>query len=506
MKIKLISVCLLVCMLFSICGISTAMAAGDTVITVTGGQVNAGSTIDVTLSISGNPGIAGASPLKVEYPTGWVLTNMVQGSALSSLTFLPPGNYTANPISISLDGQDADSSNGVFMTLTFEVPASASGDYDIVLSYAQGAIYDNNMEDVEVSVVQGKVTVKGNTTHTHTPGNAVRENEVPATCKSAGSYDEVTYCTSCKAELNRVKKTIPMLTTHTPGRAVRENEVAATCKTAGTYDEVTYCTGCKIELSRTEKTIPVLTTHTPGAWQVEKEATETEDGRRCKYCTVCEKLLETEIIPATGDDDDKDEDSEKDNGKFPWWLLLGGSGGKNYDDVTTSDWFYDDVDYVSDHGLMNGTSDDLFSPYENTSRAMIVTILYRMAGEPYVYGGSTFADVADGQWYTNAVIWAAENDIVDGYGNGYFGANDSVTREQLAAILYRYAQFCGKNIATGADLSGYVDCANISSWARTAMEWANAEGLINGRTETTIAPSATANRAELAAILHRFCK
>lgn len=197
---------------------------------------------------------------------------------------------------------------------------------------------------------------------------------------------------------------------------------------------------------------------------------------------------------------------DNDGSKLPWWLLLGGNGGKDFDDVTKSDWFYDDVDYVSDKDLMNGTSEDLFAPYENTSRAMVVTILYRLADEPYVYGGSTFVDVADGQWYTEAVIWAAENDIVTGYGNGCFGPNDSVTREQLAAILYRYAQFCGKNVTASANLSGYADYANISSWARTAMEWANAEGLINGRTETTIAPAATANRAELAAILHRFCK
>lgn len=175
-------------------------------------------------------------------------------------------------------------------------------------------------------------------------------------------------------------------------------------------------------------------------------------------------------------------------------------------DVSPSDWFYADVAYVSGKGLMNGTGNGRFSPQESTSRAMIVTILYRMSGEPKVSGGSGFTDVPEGQWYSSAVAWAAEHNIVNGYGNGKFGPNDSITREQLAAILYRYAQFCGRDVTAAADLSGFTDAPQISAWAKTALAWANAEGLINGRTETTVVPAATASRAELAAILHRFCE
>ena len=138
------------------------------------------------------------------------------------------------------------------------------------------------------------------------------------------------------------------------------------------------------------------------------------------------------------------------------------------------------------------------------TRAMLVTVLYRLEGEPAVYGSNAFSDVAEGLWYSDAVLWAARNGIVTGYTNGEFGVNDNITREQMAAILYRYAQYKGYDVTDRDDLSGYADAPAISAYAVEALSWANAEGLVNGRTADTLAPAGTATRAEVAAIFHRF--
>jgi len=135
---------------------------------------------------------------------------------------------------------------------------------------------------------------------------------------------------------------------------------------------------------------------------------------------------------------------------------------------------------------------------------MLVTVLYRLESQPAVSGSSAFDDVAADQWYTDAVVWATGNGIINGLGNGKFGTDDPVTREQMAVILYRYAENCGYDTTARANLSGYTDAANISAYAQEAMSWANAMGLVNGRTATSLAPTGTATRAEVAAIFHRF--
>ena len=176
----------------------------------------------------------------------------------------------------------------------------------------------------------------------------------------------------------------------------------------------------------------------------------------------------------------------------------------NFVDVPEAEWFYDDVYFAVSNGLFNGIDEFTFAPGTSMTRAMLVTVLYRLEGQPAVTGGSAFADAAAGQWYTDAVIWATRNGIVNGYDNGKFGTDDNVTREQMATILYRYAQNCGYDTTARADLNGYTDAAKISSYAQEAMSWANAMGLINGRTAASLAPTGTATRAEVAAIFHRF--
>lgn len=174
-----------------------------------------------------------------------------------------------------------------------------------------------------------------------------------------------------------------------------------------------------------------------------------------------------------------------------------------FTDVSSGAWYAAAVAYVHEQGWMTGTSANLFSPYLSISRSMAATILHRLAGSPPA-GEPTFSDVADGTWYTQAVAWAAEEGIALGYDDGSFGPQDPVTREQLAALLYRYAQHQGYDTSGRAGLSGYTDAGQVSPYARTAMAWAVDTGLLTGRTQTTLVPGGTATRAELAVILERF--
>ena len=178
-----------------------------------------------------------------------------------------------------------------------------------------------------------------------------------------------------------------------------------------------------------------------------------------------------------------------------------------FSDMVDGAWYLEDIAYAVENGLMEGMGDNLFSPGATTTRGMIVTILYRLEGEPAVTR-SGFTDVAPEQWYADAVAWAADNKIVEGYGDNLFGPTDNILREQAAVILYRYAVYKGYDVSGQSNLSGYTDTGTISDWALTAMRWANSEGLITGRSTIppTLEPEATATRAEAAAILSRFCR
>ena len=178
--------------------------------------------------------------------------------------------------------------------------------------------------------------------------------------------------------------------------------------------------------------------------------------------------------------------------------------GLPFADVSGSDWFYNDVRYVYEKGIMDGTGADRFSPNAPLTRAMIVTILYRMAGSPAMSGVSDFKDVDSNKWFAKAVAWAAANGIVNGYGDSLFGPNDPVTREQLAAILYRYAVYGGMTAVTlEENLGSFADTAQLSAYAIQAMNWAVGQGLING-SGSNLVPKAQATRAQVAAIIHRY--
>ena len=176
-----------------------------------------------------------------------------------------------------------------------------------------------------------------------------------------------------------------------------------------------------------------------------------------------------------------------------------------FTDVSTSDWFYDDVAFVYKNGLFSGTDSRSFSPNASMTRAMLVTVLYRLEGEPTVTGRSSFTDVRSGAYYEKAVIWAAANGIVTGTDSTSFSPDAKVTREQLAAILYRYAQYRKLDTDASAKLNSFTDADSVSAYASEALGWAVSEGLINGASGKLM-PKGDATRAQVAAILHRLVK
>lgn len=182
-------------------------------------------------------------------------------------------------------------------------------------------------------------------------------------------------------------------------------------------------------------------------------------------------------------------------------------------DVSEADWYFDAVDYAKQNNLMNGTSDMMFSPGENLSRAMMVTILHRLAGTPAPDSTNSFSDVEAGMWFTDAVTWANENQIVTGYGGGAFGPSDNITREQMAAILCRYAKSAGYDVSEAGesvDLSAassvFKDGTDVSPYAVDSVKWAVGCGLLSGKGDGVLDPQGTATRAEVAQILMRFCE
>ena len=181
-----------------------------------------------------------------------------------------------------------------------------------------------------------------------------------------------------------------------------------------------------------------------------------------------------------------------------------GTGVNPFTDISEKDWFYGDVMFVYENGLMLGTSKTLFSPHGTAMRGMMATILWRMEGSPVPKGKNSFTDVEAGKWYADAITWTTENGIFAGYGKDKFCPDDPITREQLAAIFYRYADYKGYDLTVKGDLDKFKDADKITDYAKTAMQWAVGSGLVKGKSGNLLDPQGTATRAEIAAMLHRF--
>lgn len=195
----------------------------------------------------------------------------------------------------------------------------------------------------------------------------------------------------------------------------------------------------------------------------------------------------------TTEDTDKEEDKDDEE-----------TTELNFTDVKESDWFYKGVAYVVDKGVMSGVSENQFDPSGKLTRAMLVQMLYNMESRPACDAENAFIDVPVGQWYTDAVIWANDEKIVSGMGDGLFAPNMEITREQMVVMLYNYAKYKGYDVTASADLSKFADNASVSTWAQPAMQWAVAEGYISGMGDNQLAPQGTATRAEIASVIMRF--
>ena len=314
------------------------------------------------------------------------------------------------------------------------------------------------------------------TDYTAPAGHVFDEGTVtkPATCTAEGV---MTYACSCGA-------------THTAPIPKTDHELADTV-TAPTCTELGFTThACKhCDYTYTDTPVAALG-HKWDSGKVAAAPTLTETGTLLQTCTVCKATKES-VIPMLSDCD-------------------GGEGcpSSAYKDVPgVENWAHVGIDFVLKSGLFYGTSDTTFSPDGAMTRAMLVTVLYRLEGQPKVTAKNPFSDVADGRWYTDAVVWAAENKIVNGVGEGRFDPDGEITREQMAAILYRYSEFKGVTPSEGKFAAEYPDAGKVSRYALTAMRWANAEKLINGtqRGSTVyLDPQGSATRAQVAAILMRF--
>ena len=295
--------------------------------------------------------------------------------------------------------------------------------------------------------------------------------------------------------------------------------------------------------------------HTFGDWVVTKRPTSREEGEKARTCSVC-GYTETKVLPKTGggptyytlvfesNGGSKITNVNERHGTvvdltlakyqptrtgydFTGWYsdktltrrvtsiklyenttVYAGWSVRNlpFTDIVRGDWFFDDVRYVYETGLMNGVSATRFAPYGSTTRGMIVTILYRMEGQPAVSRDCPFTDVASGSYYERAITWAAANGIVTGHSGTIFAPDASITREQLAAILYRYAVYKGLDVSVGenTNILSYEDFASLSEYAIPAMQWACGAGVLYGFGGSLL-PDAPANRLQAAAILHRFC-
>lgn len=261
--------------------------------------------------------------------------------------------------------------------------------------------------------------------------------------------------------------------------------------------------------------------------KVENGSIKVSDSKAEKGDTVTitvtpDEGYELDKLAVYDEDGDKLDLKDKGDGKFTFEMPKGDveievsfaliedeTVKANFADVAADAWYADAVQYVYENGMMSGTSKTTFSPNLTTTRGMIVTILYRLEGSPDLSNenlGYPYADVDANAYYADAVYWARQNGIVFGMSAEQFAPNDAITREQMAAILYRYAQFKGYDVSAKADLSVYTDAAQVSTYATDAMAWANGAQLIAGTSQATLTPAGNATRAQVATILMRFCE
>ena len=392
-------------------------------------------------------------------------------------------------------------------TVTVKVTAADTTNGLFELTYDPAVLTLNNVSKTaimsSIKTEDGKVTVGFADADTftaavatvvfdYTPINADVETSLTLTVKEDG--------TSTAETTETIDVVLPGLCDHT-NTEVR-NAKAPTCTEEG-YTGDLFCKDCGMQVG--SGLIIPATGHDPIVVDA-KAPTQSHPGYTGDtVCETCGELLERgETIPAKGGSatpsipshEEDEKPAEKPEETKPVSELP-------FVDVDVDDWFYENVLYVYKNGIMNGTSDTTFAPNATLTRGMVVTVLYRLEKEPEVTFSGAFTDVAESDWYGKAVEWAAANGVVNGYGDGKFGPNDAVTVEQLAAILYRYAQLKGYDVTAQNDLTAFADAADVSEYAVEAVKWAVASDLI-ASTNGLLNAKTNATRAQVAFALHHF--
>lgn len=481
------------------------------IIAISDAEGYVGETVEVTIELQNNPGLVGAilnlsydsTVLElVEVEDGQLLQDPVFGNDLETVPYLLTW----------MDAESADATeSGLLVTLTFEIRSGvADGTTAVVeVTYDPDNIINTELENVPFAIDNGVVTA--NRKDVEEPEDP-DEDKQHVTFRLIGDSDHadgvdgheeyVTWIATTTYEFEEGDTVydvfVQAISDHGLSQkgasggyvsAIRAPSVLGgywlseydngpnsgwmyTVNGRHVSDALTEC-----ELEDGDRII----------WHYSDDYTQEENPSSPHY----QRWLEAEDISpeAYVKEREEEEDEEADT---------------EFDDVHENDWFYDEVQYAVSNGLFNGVGNDKFDPNGSMSRAMLVTVLYRLEGEPAVRGTSPFSDVSNNIWYTDAVIWAEDNAIVNGVGDNKFDPNSSITREQMAAVLFRYAQYKKYDTSASNSLTKYSDFTSISVYALNALKWANAEGLITGRTATTLVPKDTATRAEVAAILYRF--
>ena len=358
-----------------------------------------------------------------------------------------------------------------------------------------GAVTDvtyssDNTAVAEVDSATGEVTIKGVGTATITAAAAETANYLSA---------ETSYVLTVNGKFSQP------LSFGTSEIVVAEDQKTIALVVAGAADgsTITYTSGDPSVASVDENGL--VTIHKPGTVMITACASAVgtyAETTVSVMLTVKTSQVITPVRPAP--DQDEDEQPEQDDS-------CDGTVADNcpavvFADVNTAMWYHKAVDYVLMNGIMSGMGGNTFQANGNLSRAMMVQILYNMEGKPAVVGQSTFEDVSDGDWYHDAIVWANANGIVNGLSHTAFGPNGNITREQMVAILYRYAQYKGLDISARTTVTAYADDEKISAWAKENVAWGVAVGLISGTGNNELDPNGNATRAQIAQVMMNFCE
>lgn len=495
---------------YSNAGYDGAVTETTPVIVVSDAEGYAGQEVNVTVELKNNPGLAGAV-LNLSYDTAILeLTKAEDGGLLKDPVF----GSDIDQIPYQLTWMDATggdvTEDGLLATLTFRIKSTASNGAKakVEVTYKPANLVNADLETVPFAIDNGIVTAKRNSPSI--PGGSeklyVSFRLIGDSNHDDGveNHDEyVTWIPTTRYEITEGNTVYDVFV-----KAIAEHGLSQKGASGG------YVSAVKAPAVLGGYWLSEYDNGPNSGWMYTINGSHVSDA-----LTECELKNGDQIVWHYCDDYKQEE--KPTSSYYQRWLEAKDitpeeyvkQNGKDEDkkgetiefvDVKKSDWFYDEVQYAVSNGLFNGVGNDKFDPNGSMTRAMLVTVLYRLEGEPAVRGTSPFSDVSNNIWYTDAVIWAEDNAIVNGVGDNKFDPNSSITREQMAAVLFRYAQYKKYDTSASNGLSKYSDFSSISAWSLNALKWANAESLITGRTATTLAPKGTATRAEVAAILYRF--